>query len=36
MTDWWAFGILIFEMVYGGAPFTNKDHKKMFLDIVNR
>lgn len=26
MTDWWAFGILIFEMVYGSPPFYNRDH----------
>lgn len=36
MTDWWAFGILIFEMVYGSPPFYNRDHEKMFQDIVNR
>lgn len=35
MTDWWAFGILIYEMVYGSPPFYNKDHQKMFEQIVN-
>ena len=36
MTDWWAFGILLFEMIYGSPPFYNRDHEKMFQDIVNR
>lgn len=36
MTDWWALGILIYEMVYGSPPFYNRDHEKMFQDIVNR
>ena len=35
-TDWWAFGILIFEMIYGTPPFYNRDHEKMFHDILNR
>lgn len=35
-TDWWAFGILIFEMIYGSPPFYNRDHEKMFQDILNR
>ncbi len=35
-TDWWAFGILIFEMIYGSPPFYNRDHEKMFTDILNR
>jgi serum/glucocorticoid-regulated kinase 2 len=26
MTDWWAFGILLFEMIYGSPPFYNRDH----------
>lgn len=35
-TDWWSFGILIFEMIYGSPPFYNRDHEKMFHDILNR
>lgn len=35
-TDWWSFGILIFEMIYGSPPFYNHDHEKMFHDILNR
>ena len=35
-TDWWSFGILISEMIYGTPPFYNRDHEKMFQDILNR
>jgi serine/threonine protein kinase len=35
-TDWWSFGILIYEMIYGSPPFYNRDHEKMFHDILNR
>ena len=35
-TDWWSFGILIFEMIYGSPPFYNRDREKMFHDILNR
>lgn len=23
-TDWWALGVLIFEMIFGGLPFRDK------------
>lgn len=33
--DWWAIGVLIYEMVIGFPPFYNKIQKKMFELIVN-
>jgi len=33
--DWWAFGILIYELNSGRTPFRNKDHMKMYESIVD-
>ncbi|XP_055906448.1 cAMP-dependent protein kinase catalytic subunit 2-like [Eupeodes corollae] len=35
--DWWAFGILIYELVCGKSPFANynKDHMKMYSKICD-
>ena len=30
MSDWWSFGILIYELLYGITPFYNKDKNRMY------
>ncbi len=33
MTDWWSFGILIYELLYGNTPFFNMDKNRMY-DLI--
>nr|KAJ0215244.1 hypothetical protein LSAT_V11C300147920 [Lactuca sativa] len=32
--DWWAVGILLYEMLYGCTPFRGKNSQKTFADAV--
>lgn len=34
--DWWAFGVLIYEMLFSRPPFYCKDQREMFSRIVNK
>ncbi|XP_078429974.1 phototropin 1 isoform X2 [Wolffia australiana] len=34
--DWWALGILIYEMFYGYTPFRGKTRQKTFAHILHR
>lgn len=34
--DFWALGVLIYEMIVGIPPFYNKDWNKMFSQIKNK
>ena len=35
MCDWWSFGILIYELLYGKTPFYNEDKNRMYDLIKN-
>ncbi|KAJ7566378.1 hypothetical protein O6H91_02G099800 [Diphasiastrum complanatum] len=32
--DWWALGILIYEMLYGYTPFRGKNRQKTFSNVL--
>ena len=34
MIDWWAVGILLYEMVVGQPPYNDSNYKKVISDIV--
>nr|AML76798.1 putative LOV domain-containing protein [Phycella sp. BC-2016] len=34
--DWWALGILLYEMLYGYSPFRGKTRQKTFANILHK
>ncbi|XP_022756269.1 serine/threonine-protein kinase UCNL-like [Durio zibethinus] len=34
--DWWALGILTYEMLYGTTPFKGKNRKKTFRNVLTK
>nr|AML78766.1 putative LOV domain-containing protein [Platyspermation crassifolium] len=34
--DWWAIGILLYEMLYGRTPFRGKNRQKTFANILHK
>ncbi|XP_022731591.1 phototropin-1 [Durio zibethinus] len=34
--DWWALGILIYEMLYGYTPFRGKTRQKTFANVLQK
>lgn len=32
--DWWAFGVLLYEMLVGQPPFDGEDEEELFIAIM--
>ena len=33
--DWWAYGVLLYEMMAGHPPFQGEDEEDLFTSIAN-
>lgn len=33
--DWWAYGVLLYEMLVGQPPFDGEDEEELFAAITN-
>lgn len=36
MVDWWALGILIYEIVVGAPPYNDRNHVRVMQDILRQ
>jgi serine/threonine protein kinase len=32
--DWWSFGVLVYQMIVGSAPFRGRDQLEIFMAIL--